>query len=319
MSLDTPVLLIIHRRPAATRRVFDAIAMARPRRLFIAADGPATAEDREACELTRASVQAVDWECRVTHDFSDRNLGLNRRMISAIQWVFGESKSAIILEDDCLPHPRFFSFCSSVLDRYHHDSRVLHVSGECYRGTREGDCSYFFSKYPLAWGWATWRRAWSLFDPLMSSWPRFRRQPEADALFDSPDERIYWLSTFDRLHQDQLAGRSASWDYAWYYACMTNGLSIHPASNLVTNIGYGPLASNTRDDSALSNRATVTLEEPLRHPDWVVRDRRADLDTFDARFPGAILKHQRSLAHQIGRPGRWALRFIRRSLGRVPH
>ena len=318
MSLDTPVLLVIHRRPAATRRVFDAIAMARPRRLFIAADGPATAEDREACELTRAAVQSVDWDCRVRHDFSDQNLGLNRRMISAVNWVFGESESAIILEDDCLPHPRFFSFCSSVLDRYQHDSRVLHVSGECYRGTRESDCSYFFSKYPLAWGWATWRRAWSLFDARMSSWPRFRRQPEADALFDSRDERAYWLSTFDRLHQDQLAGRSASWDYAWYYACMTNGLSIHPASNLVTNIGYGPLASNTRDDSTLSNRPTETLEEPLRHPDWVVRDRRADLDTFDARFPGAILKRQRSLAHQIGRPGRWALRFIRRSLGRVP-
>ena len=46
MSLDTPVLFVIHRRPAATKRVFDAIAMARPRRLFIAADGPATAEDR---------------------------------------------------------------------------------------------------------------------------------------------------------------------------------------------------------------------------------------------------------------------------------
>ena len=26
MSLDMPVLLVIHRRPAATRRVFDAIA-----------------------------------------------------------------------------------------------------------------------------------------------------------------------------------------------------------------------------------------------------------------------------------------------------
>ena len=54
----------------------------------------------------------------MTHDFSEQNLGLNRRMISAIQWVFGESESAIILEDDCLPHPRFFGFCSSILERY---------------------------------------------------------------------------------------------------------------------------------------------------------------------------------------------------------
>ena len=66
---------------------------------------------------------------------------------------------------------------------------------------------------------------------------------------------------------------------------MTNGLSVHPAVNLVTNVGYGPLASNTRGTSELSNRLVQTLEENLRHPNWVVRDRQADMDTFDLRFP----------------------------------
>ena len=36
------------------------------------------------------------------------------------------------------------------------------------------------------------------------------------------------------------------------------------------------------------------------------------MDTFDRRFPGALLKHQRSLRHQLGRPARWALRMMRR-------
>lgn len=317
-SFDTPVLLVIHRRPEPTSRVFDAIARARPRRLFIAADGPATAGDREACELTRRVVQRVDWACEVGHDFSEQNLGLDRRMISAIDWVLASSESAIVLEDDCLPDARFFMFCSSMLERYQQDARVMHVSGECYRATREGDCSYFFSKYPLAWGWATWRRAWSRFDPLMSTWPRFRLQPEARALFDSEHERRYWHSTFDRVHEDAPARRHSSWDYAWYYACMTNGLSIHPAVNLVSNIGYGPLASHTHGTSDLSNRRVQILEKDLRHPDWVVRDRQADMDTFDRRFPGAILKQQRSLRHQLGRPGRWAMRMLRRGVGSRP-
>lgn len=52
---DAPVLLIVHRRVEETRRVFDAIARARPRRLFVAADGPARPADREACETTRGS------------------------------------------------------------------------------------------------------------------------------------------------------------------------------------------------------------------------------------------------------------------------
>jgi len=309
--LSVPVLLVIHRRAAVTQRVFEAIAKARPRRLFIAADGPANAADREACDLTRAAVQPVDWDCEVFRDFSDHNLGLDGRMTSALNWVFGEEEAAIVLEDDCLPHARFFGFCASLLDRYERDSRVMHISGECYRNGRDGDCSYFFSRYPLVWGWATWRRAWTHFDPSFGIWPRFEKQPEASALFDSADERAYWLSTFARCHEDAAAGKPASWDYAWYFACMTNGLSIHPAVNLVSNIGYGPLASHTHEPSTLADRPVETLEATLRHPDWVVRDRQADLDTFDRRFPGGLLRRQRSLRHQLGRPARWALRRMR--------
>jgi hypothetical protein len=321
-----PVLLIVHRRPEQTRRVLEAVAKARPGRLFVAADGPATPDDRDACELTRAVVGRIDWDCDVAYDFSDRNLGLNARVVSAVNWVFTSADSVIVLEDDCLAHERFFGFCTAMLERYRDDARVVHVSGECYRSAREGDGSYFFSKYPLAWGWATWSRAWSLFDPRMSTWPRFRAQPGARALFDSDHERRYWFATFDRVHQTSLdvardgpehSRRAAStqmpsWDYAWYYACMANGLSIHPAVNLISNIGYGPLASHTFGASELSNRPMQALETDLCHPASVVRDRQADMDTFDRRFPGAILKQQRSLRHQLGRPGRWAARMFRR-------
>ena len=307
---DPAVLLVVHRREEETRRVFDAIAQARPRRLFVAGDGPASAADRDACERTRSVVRQVDWDCEVAYDWSEENLGLDVRVTTAIDWVFRSADSAIVLEDDCLPHQRFFTFCTEMLDRYREDPRIMHVSGECYRAAREGDSSYFFSKYPLAWGWATWSRAWSLHDPQLRTWPRFRLQPEASTLFDSADERHYWFSTFDRVYQEASAVGHAGWDYAWYYACMTNGLSIHPAVNLISNIGYGPLASHTFGASELSDRGAVALEPGLRHPAMVTRDRQADMDTFDRRFPGAILKRQRTLRHQLGRPARWAARIF---------
>ena len=317
MSSGTaPVLLVIYRRPDLTRRVFDAIAKARPARLFVAADGPAAPADREACALTRAVVERVDWECEVLRDFSDHNLGLDRRLISALDWVFASEESAIVLEDDCLPGASFFPFCSSLLNHYRDDARVVHISGECYRNPREANGSYFFSKYPLVWGWATWRRAWSRFDPRLAGWPGFESQADTHELFDSRDEREYWLSTFARCYEDALAGRSSSWDYAWYFACMSHGLSIHPAVNLVSNIGYGPLASHTREPSTLADRPVETLEEHLRRPPSVVRDRQADIDTFDHRFPGALLRRQRSLRHQLGRPARWAWRLARRGRSR---
>jgi hypothetical protein len=315
MSLEVPVLLVIHRRAAPTRRVFEAIAEAQPRRLFIAADGPATRDDQHACGETRAAVENITWKCDVSRDYREENLGLNRRMVSALDWVFGEAESAIILEDDCLPAPQFFGFCASMLNRYRDDSHILHVSGECYRVRRTDPFSYFFSKYPLAWGWASWRRAWSRFDPPMTSWPQIRAQAVVQSLFESEDERSYWMSTFDQLYRDQSSSHSYSWDYAWYHACMWSGLSIHPAVNLIANIGSGTLASHTHDLGDLANRPTGVLEDPLRHPAQIGRDRQADLDTFDHRFPGALLKHQRSVRHQIGRPSRWASRLFGRLRG----
>jgi hypothetical protein len=313
-TLDVPVLLVIYRRPDLTARVLDAIAAAQPRTLFVAADGPASDREAAACEAARRVVSTVTWPCQVTTNFAAANLGSRLRVSSALDWFFGACEAGIVLEDDCVPSPDFFRFCSAMLERYRDDQRIVHVSGETYRRTRGSRCSYYFSKYALSWGWATWRRAWRLFDLDMHSWPTFREQPEANAMFDSADERAYWHGTFQLMYDGKLL---TAWDYAWLYACMTQGLSIHPAVNLVTNIGSGSDATHTQAHPTL-HRHVGALETDLRHPDWVVRDRQADLDTFDLRFPGAILKHQRTWRHQAGRPRRWATRLFRRALGRSP-
>jgi hypothetical protein len=308
--LDVPVLFIVYRRPEVTARVFDAIASARPRRLFIAADGPAHPGEVAPCEAARKAATAVTWPCEVMTDFAAENLGCRRRVSSALDWFFDACEAGIVLEDDCLVAPDFFRFCASLLERYRNDSRIVHISGETYRRTRGSRCSYYFSKYALIWGWATWRRAWRSFDLDMRNWPTFRDQPEADALFDTRDERDYWRGTFQQMYDHRLA----TWDYAWQYACMTQGLSIHPAINLVTNIGSGGDATHTQSHPTL-HRPAGALDTELRHPDWVVRDREADLDTFDLRFPGAILKHQRTWRHHAGRPRRWATRLFGRAFG----
>ena len=307
---DVPVLLIVYRRPELTARVLEAIAAARPRRLFVAADGPASDRDVPGCDAVRRLVSSPAWPCELTTDFARENLGCRRRVSSALDWFFGACDAGIVLEDDCLPSPDFFRFCAAMLERYRDDSRIVHVSGESYRRRRGSPCSYYFSKYALIWGWATWRRAWRFFDLEMRLWPAFRSQPEASALFDTSDERAYWHGTFQQTYEGRLP---TTWDYAWQFACMTQGLSIHPAVNLVSNIGSGSEATHTSAHPTL-HRGIGPLDAELRHPDWVVRDRAADLDTFDERFPGAILKHQRTWRHQAGRPRRWAMRQLRRVL-----
>jgi hypothetical protein len=144
----TPVVFFIFNRPGTTERVFAEIARARPEMLLVVADGPRAdhAGEAERCRAARSIIERVDWECAVLTDFSDDNLGCRRRISSGLDWVFATVEEAIILEDDCLPHPSFFRFCSELLERYRNDPRVAMIGGTNFQPTsRRTAHSYIFS------------------------------------------------------------------------------------------------------------------------------------------------------------------------------
>jgi len=119
-QLQTPVAFLIFNRPDPTARVFEEIRRARPSKLLVIADGPRPdhPEDANRCAATRAIIEQVDWDCEVLKNYSDNNLGCEHRVSSGLDWVFNIVEEAIILEEDCLPHPTFFRFCSELLPRY---------------------------------------------------------------------------------------------------------------------------------------------------------------------------------------------------------
>jgi hypothetical protein len=218
----------------------------------------------------------VDWDCEVSTEFADKNLGCRRRVSSGLDWVFGQATEAIILEDDCLPHPSFFRYCESLLDRFREDERVMHLSGNNFqRGrSRTGD-SYYFSRYCHIWGWATWRRAWRHYDVTMSSWPTSRGLIRGT--FSDEAEADFWAGLFDRVH----AGEIDTWDYQWLYACWSqSGLAIVPDVNLVSNLGFGPEATHTHEDSDMARLPVADIGQ-ISHPSLIVRHREADDYSFE--------------------------------------
>ena len=66
---------IIHSRPDLTRIVFEEIRRAKPRQLFVIADGPRTPEQESICAETREITDNVDWECQVHRDAGE-HLGI---------------------------------------------------------------------------------------------------------------------------------------------------------------------------------------------------------------------------------------------------
>ncbi len=152
--LATPVALIIFNRPQNTAQVFAEIAKAKPKTLFIIADGPRPNHptDEANCARTRAVVEQIDWECTVHRNYSEQNLGCKRRVSSGLDWVFEQVEEAIILEDDILVDPSFFPFMEEMLERYRHDDRVMQIVGENAVGVQADiPYSYFFSHVASFW------------------------------------------------------------------------------------------------------------------------------------------------------------------------
>lgn len=281
---DTPILLIIFNRPETTQKVFDAIRIVKPSRLYIAADGPRKdrVDEAEKCKAVRDIVKSVNWKCIVKTNYSNKNLGLRKRIPSAITWLFLHEEKGIILEDDCIPDLSFFPFCTQLLNRYENDERIMAISGNNFQfGKKRTDYGYYFSRYPHCWGWATWRRAWKYYDDAMKYWPEVKKVNWLKDILQNKVSELYWKKIFDLVYKNKID----SWAYRWLYSCwLQNGLAILPNSNLVSSIGFGNQATNAKIKSRALNLSVTSVRFPLKHPPFVVRDAKADKFTENTLF-----------------------------------
>jgi hypothetical protein len=294
-ELKTAVLFLVFNRPDSTKQVFEAIRKAKPPRLYVAADGPR--EDKlgeaERVEEVRTIATGVDWPCEVKTLFRDKNLGCKKGVSSAITWFFEQEERGIILEDDCLPHLDFFSFCENLLDLYLSDERIFAITGDNFQnGKWRGDSSYYFSKYNLIWGWATWRRAWKHYHGDINFWPKWKTSNAWTKYKSDKIERRYWQKIFDSCY----AGQIDSWDYPWMASTWyKNGLTVTPNVNLVSNIGFGVGATHTVSKrSRYSNWPLQELSDII-HPIEIKRNINADKYIFHNFYGGKSLRFPLSL------------------------
>ena len=264
--IDSPVLLITFNRPETTKRVFEAIKIAKPSKLYVFNDGPRLGNIQDL--MTKVEIlnilNYVDWECKLYTLFLDNNLGCGLGVVTAINWAFENEDSLIILEDDCLPGISFFHFSNYLLKKYKEDSRICMISGNNYteKNNYTAD-SYFFSKYGHIWGWATWKRVWVKYDYEMKDWPNLVKTNNLKSIFKNKLELNFMKKYFDRIYNIEEKG---TWDHQWFFCRIKEyGLSIIPSYNLVTNIGFFGVHTDKKSSVHLIpiNENFVIKNEPL--------------------------------------------------------
>ncbi|MGH8018076.1 MAG: hypothetical protein ACREIA_07265, partial [Opitutaceae bacterium] len=240
-------------------------------------------EDVALCAAARRVVERVDWDCEVIRDFSDKNLGCGLRPASGIDRVFEQVGEAVILEDDCVPDPSFFTYCDELLERYRDDERVMVVGGNNYLPHPDFEYSYTFHRFMNTHGWATWRRAWRRYDFHLTSWPELRKAGRLESLLEDPRFSSFWRQIFDRLYV--RSGTSDIWDFQLHYALMAcGGFGVAPCVNLVSHVHSSEESTHMPPGHYLLSIPTAPMPFPLAHPPEVTWDVDYDRKVFDAVF-----------------------------------
>lgn len=247
MATYNPVLMLVFNRPDTTLKVFEAIRAAKPPELYIASDGArkTKAGEIQAVDEVRKICSQVDWPCIVKTRYLEENQGCRVAVSGALDWFFEQVEQGIVIEDDVLPTPAFFEFCDEMLEKYKDDPKVFSVVGNnLVEPWYQAEHSYFFSRVFFVWGWASWRRAWKFYDVNMNTWPNTVKELNKSPIMPvNKIDRIYWNLVFDLTYTRQIG---TCWGHQWTYAhWANNALAVTPATNLITNLGFGVGATHT--------------------------------------------------------------------------
>ncbi|HUJ79559.1 MAG TPA: glycosyltransferase [Nitrospiria bacterium] len=255
-----PLALFTYNRPVHACKLLDSLS--RCRRLdevnvIIHCDGPKTDPDRAAVDEVRALVhtRAAGLKARVVE--RPRNLGLASSIVTGVTDLCDQYGSVIVLEDDMQVAPDFLDYMIQALDRYESEPDVYQVSAFMYPVVLPGDCDAYFLRLTTTWGWATWKRAWRVFDWRATGAHELLADPAMRRRFDLDGAYPY-----AHMLEDRLGGKNDSWGILWWWAVFqTGGLVLHPRTSLVWVGGFDGTGTHC-GPSELNQAALDSMSQP---------------------------------------------------------
>lgn len=263
MKMLAPIILFTFNRPEHTRRTVGALVkneFASESDLIVFCDGPRNSGDKtRICEV-HEYVDGIKGFLSVKVIKHETNLGLAQSVINGVTTVVNEYGSAIVLEDDLITSPYFLRYMNDGLRTYANNGKVASIVGWIPQLDIKDPPETFFLKGTDCWGWATWTRAWSKFEPDAKKLVMSIRKQKLEHEFncDSSINSIGILENF-------IEGKCSTWALRWEASIfLANMYSLFPGRPLVDNIGFdgtGTHCGEENDFSVSVARAPVKVTD----------------------------------------------------------
>ena len=257
----TPVALFLYNRPAHARLVLESLS--RCRRLDecfvrIYCDGPKRVEDEAAVSAVRKV--AHEWTSWLNAEVIERekNFGLSRSIVGGVSELCDGHGRVIVVEDDFSLSPGFLDYMLTALDRYAEERNVYQISAYMFPIRHATSPDAFFLPLTTTWGWATWSRAWRIFDWKPNDVDKLLGDPEVRRRFNLNNAYPY-----AEMLERKLTGENDSWGILfWWAVFQTGGLVLHPRRSLVWNGGFDETGTHC-GDQAWSSQSLSEIADDL--------------------------------------------------------
>ena len=289
-----PIVYFAYNRPSHTELTLNALksnTFAEESDLIIYSDGPKTHEDIQKIAEVREILKKIEGFKSVSLIERSVNVGLYASIVEGVTDVVNKYGRVIVLEDDILVSPFFLKFMNEALTCYEHEKKVISIHAYVFPVDTQFQTSFFLYNTG-AWGWATWKRGWDLFecnDKLLLE--KLRKEKLLN--------KFNFNNTypFAQLLKKRIKRKNQSWAILWYAsALLASKLTLYPPVSLAANIGH----DGTGTHSGKSNLFDTKMEEnspqvSYQHPEENLKAREAFERYYRKIYPNILKRVYRRL------------------------
>lgn len=234
-SKFAPIALFTYCRPWHTQKTVEALLAnheSSETDLYIFSDAPKNEKAIEGVLNTRKYIHTITGFKNVHIIEREKNWGLANSLIDGISKIVNEYGKVIVVEDDIVASPFFLQYMNEGLELYKNDNKVASIHAYVYP-TQKKLPETFFIQGADCWGWATWKRAWDIFNSNSQELLDEIVQKKLQRKFDFD----YTYPYVDML-KDQINGKVNSWAIRWYASAFLKDMyTLYPGQAMAKQIG----------------------------------------------------------------------------------
>lgn len=295
--MNTALLIIFFNRSDPIRRLISEISIVKPKKIYLACDGPrksVSGEAEKVKDIRSEVLGSISWPCEIRTKFEDENLGCKINVSEAVFWFFSNEAKGIVFEDDCIPSLKFFNFAEKMLEKYKDNKNIGAITGRNeVSDVYEPATSYIFTTKFFCWGWASWS------DRILNN------NVDIGYKENVPSSIFRGVPFNEKLMIKGMLGlmRSGSvnsWAYPFDLSFRNKGqLCLVPKKNLIKNIGFdveGAHSKGQKSDSlVIENQFYLDDKETV-----LVENDRNFMDAFlKKRYPSLLHLYAYSLSRYL--------------------